>query len=163
MAHETLPLVIGIGDPGWGDDGAGVLAARRLRETLADSAEVFEAAAASPATVIEQWEGRDCVIVIDAFSAGVPAGSVVRINATGGVLPAALSHASAHGVGLPEVLAFGATMQRLPQRLILYALGGLRFEAGESLTPAAAKAVAEAVARIEAELLASARPVRDRR
>ncbi len=163
MAHETLPLVIGIGDPSWGDDAGGLLVVRRLRETLGDSAELFEAEAVSPATVIEQWEGRESVIVVDAFSAGVPAGSVVRINASGGVLPAALSHASAHGIGLPEVLAFAATMKRLPQRLILYALGGLRFEAGESLTPAAAKAVAEAVARIEAELLASAQPVRNRR
>jgi hydrogenase maturation protease len=153
-------LFIGIGNPLRGDDAAGLLAARALRRRedfgvsrppnppLADGdgIDVLELEG-EPVDLIEAWEGAELAFVADAVSSGAEPGTVHRIDATVGPLPAALAGPSTHALGLAEAVELGRALGRLPPRLIVYGIEGARFDAGvecDASVLAAAELVATA-------------------
>jgi hydrogenase maturation protease len=137
-------LFLGIGNPMRGDDAAGLLAARALRERGGDGIEVRELEG-EPVDLIEAWEGAGLVVVADAVTSGGEPGEVRRIDAGAGPLPAALAGPSTHLLGLSEAIELGRALGRLPDRLVVYGIEGKRFEAGAERS-AAVLAAAEWVA-----------------
>jgi hydrogenase maturation protease len=142
----TRRLFIGIGNPLRGDDAAGLLAARALRERGAGGIEVRELEG-EPVDLIEAWKGAELVIVADAVASGGEAGEVRRIDAGAEPLPAALAGPSTHVLGLCDAIELGRALERLPDRLVIYGIEGARFEPGAERSAAvlaAADWVAEA-------------------
>jgi hydrogenase maturation protease len=139
--------VIGIGNPLRGDDAAGLLVARRVRELAGDDVDVRELEG-EPSRLIDAWQGAATTVVADAARSGAAPGTVMRFDATEGPLPPSLSTTSTHALGLGDAVELARALGRLPSRLIVYAIEGARFGAGDTLTPAVTAAVdaaAEAV------------------
>lgn len=147
----TEPMVIGIGNPLRGDDAIGAEAAAVLRDRPEEVAEVFTHDG-EPSGLMDLWEGRGLVIVVDAVSSGNPPGTVLRMDAGVRELPADYFAASTHLIGLPEAVELARSLGRLPEGLVVYGIEAEAFEPGAGLSDAARKGVDEAVRRIEEEL-----------
>jgi hydrogenase maturation protease len=152
MAHvyACAVRIVGVGNPWRSDDGAGLAVARALRGTT-PGVEVLEREG-EPAALIEAWDGAHAAWVVDAVSSGAAPGTVHRFDATGSPLPAALFGASTHHLGLADAVELARALRRLPARLVVVGIEGASFEAGATLTPAVAGAVAEAVALVRNEI-----------
>ncbi|HEU4943010.1 MAG TPA: hydrogenase maturation protease, partial [Gaiellaceae bacterium] len=105
-----------------------------------------------PVSLVEAWNGAEEVFVVDAVRSGSPPGMVHRIDASTGPLPATLSAASTHTLGVGEAIELARALGRLPARLVLYGIEAESITAGAELTPSVAAAVDEAVDRLLDEL-----------
>jgi hydrogenase maturation protease len=145
------PLVIGCGNIDRGDDGAGVLVARRLRslgiEAEEQSGESF--------SLMESWQGFDTVIVIDALCSDHAPGEVRLWEATTRPIPKAETQCSTHAFGLYEAVELARTLDRLPDKLLIYGIEGKQFTPGARPSAEVEKAV-ESVAQQIAELVQAA-------
>ena len=137
-------MIIGIGTDTGGDDAAGLLAARRLRElgveALDYSGEVLG--------LIELWEGARSVILIDAMRSGRPPGAIAVLDARQAPLAREDFAVSTHGLGLAEAIALAAALGRLPERVVIYGIEGRNFSPGDVVSPEVLAAVEEAARRI---------------
>ena len=132
-------LIVGVGNPDRGDDGAGIHAARRLRP-LRRVAEVTDCS-----TLLDLWAEEDDVTVIDATSSGAEPGTIVRLDGLCDVL-APSAPRSTHSLGLAESVELARALGKLPSRLTVYGIEASSFHHGESLSPQVEAAV-ETLAR----------------
>jgi len=145
-------VVIGVGNPDAGDDGAGRLVARLLRDRdrraplpgLAVREGTGEATA-----LMEAWAGFDDVVVVDAcLGAGEP-GSVHRFEAHELERLTSLrprQHGSTHGFGVATAIDLARALGTLPGRLVVHAIEGRRFLTGEPLSAEVERAAHELAA-----------------
>jgi hydrogenase maturation protease len=152
--RSRLTLVLGIGNAWQGDDAAGLIAADRLRELAPAGIEVRELEG-EPVSLVEAWDGAADVYLIDAVRSGSPPGTVHRLDATDEALPATLSAASTHTLGIGEAIELARALGRLPRRVVLYGIEAESIHAGASLTPAVAAAVDEVIERLLEEVIPS--------
>ena len=143
-------LIIGYGNLDRGDDAAGLLAARGLR----DRGVVAISHSGDGLALLDMWEAAE-VVVIDAVL-GLEPGSV-RVFEGDEIEAAAETFPSTHDFGLREAVGLGRVLGRMPRRLTVYGIGGARFERGES---ASAEVIA-AVERVVDELSAKSLPAHD--
>jgi hydrogenase maturation protease len=105
--------IIGIGSP-FGDDAAGLEAARQLAADPPPGSEVVEADRPG-ATLIDLFAGADAAILIDAARSGAPAGTIHDLD-----LHALQSHPlgliSSHDLGVAAAVQLAATLGQLPPR-----------------------------------------------
>ena len=95
-------MVLGLGNEFAGDDAVGVLAARALEGQLEGVADVAETAASGLA-LLEDFDGYDRAIVIDAILTGrYPPGSIIELSLAD-LGPVAAP--SLHQAGMPELAA----------------------------------------------------------
>jgi hydrogenase maturation protease len=135
-------LVLCVGNPDRGDDGAGRLVAALLRGRVPADVVVAECDGGA-AGVIEAFSGVDCVFVIDAAVSGASAGTIHRVDcAAGEALPAGRA-ASSHGLGVAEAIALARMLGCLPRQCVVYAIEGARFDVGADVSPAVADAARE--------------------
>jgi hydrogenase maturation protease len=160
LVRDALPrpdgraqLIAGVGNAWRGDDAAGLVAARRLRELL-PSVRVVEVGG-DPAALLDAWAQAGLAIVIDAVRSGAPPGTIHRLDPEADSAPTALRFGSTHAIGLAEAIELGRVLDRLPAQLELYGIEGACYDAGAGLTPAVARAV-EALCGELCERLASA-------
>jgi len=95
-------LVLGLGNELAADDAVGLLAARAVREQVADAVDVVESSAAGMA-LIEIFDGYDRAIVVDSIRTGrEPPGTITELglDQIGRVVAPSL-----HQAGLPEMAA----------------------------------------------------------
>ena len=142
--------MIGIGNAWQGDDAAGLAAAQRLRDRVGDGVEVRELEG-EPVSLLEALDGAGEVFLVDAVRSGAQPGTVHRIEATDEPIPATLSAASTHTLGVGEAIELARALGRLPRRVVLYGIEAESLAAGSELTPAVARAVDEVVERVLAE------------
>ena len=152
-------LLIGIGNPLRRDDGAGLVAARRLRERLRpehatsapDGVEHADCTGELTA-LLELWAGRERVVVFDAASApALLPGSVLRLDGCRDPLPSHPAR-STHALGLAQAVELARALGALPERLTVYAIGAADFGHGEGLSADAERGVTAAVEAAQAEL-----------
>jgi hydrogenase maturation protease len=161
-------IVVGIGNPDRGDDAAGIMVARLLRDTLAaegkadlgHSIEVVEHDGELTA-LLSRFDGVSEAFLVDACASGgpgpaVPRGTVLRFDVSTTPLPQGELGLSTHGFGLAEAIELGRALGQLPSRSIVYAIGGESFEAGAPLSQPVAAAVAEVATRMLTEITAGA-------
>lgn len=135
-------MVIGVGNPGRGDDGAGPAVCDRL--TSIDAVVVDD-----PIDLLAQWQPTDRVAVVDATA---PAGCPGRVEVG---LPDADARpppvaASTHGIDVTTVIGIGRTLDRLPAELVVVGIEADRFDHGVPLSAPVEAAVARVVTAIEA-------------
>ncbi|HTS33180.1 MAG TPA: hydrogenase maturation protease [Thermoplasmata archaeon] len=154
---ETVPVVIGCGNEHRRDDACGLAAARLLRPVLEGRARVLECDGEAT-RLIDLWDGRGLVVVVDALQSGNPPGTVQRIEVGTEPLPAPLGATSTHGLSLAQGVALGRSLGRFPRRLVIYGIEAGDLEMGSGMTPAVSRGVDEVVARVELELRAPREP-----
>lgn len=137
-------LVIGIGNPDRGDDAAGVRVVRNVH-----GGRVIEWADCS--VLMDLWDRVDDVIVVDAMRSGLPPGSVCRFDAGLEPLPSR-AFPSSHSFGLAETVELARSLDRLPGRLIIYAIEVSDLSIGAQLSDDVAEAVERLAAEINAQL-----------
>ena len=152
-------LVIGLGNDQRGDDRAGLVVARRLHRAASEAGIDLREHQGEPTELLDDWRGREAVVLVDAMCSGMEAGTIRRFDATDRPLPLHSGRpASTHALGLEAAIELGRALQRLPARAIVYAVEGRAFEPGSLLSEevdAAIPALAEAVFREARRLGAS--------
>ena len=144
-------MVIGLGNPVRGDDIAGRLVARLLREMRHAEVTVAELDG-DAASLVPMLRAEDAVWLVDAARAGRSAGTIYRLDcAAGDALPPSAS-ASSHGLGVAEALALARALGSLPRRCVLYAIEGGDFTPGASPSAVVVMAARAVAARIAGEL-----------
>jgi hydrogenase maturation protease len=144
-------LIIGIGSDLRGDDAAGLVAARQLRNRVPSGVEVIEHHGDGTA-LITHWLEFDHVIVIDAMISGAETGVIRRIDALSDSLPPQLSASSTHSFGLEEALDLARQLNQLPKRLVVYGIEGKSFSMGTGLSSGVQEAVSVVVEQILQEV-----------
>jgi len=139
-------LIIGIGNEYRGDDAAGLIVVRRLKERLGDSFAVLEQSG-DGAALVETWRGAETVIIIDAVMSGATPGTIHRFDASAQPLPKNAFRCSTHAFGVAEAIELSRALSELPQSLIVYGIEGKNFAAGVGLSSEVEKAVDEVVRR----------------
>ncbi|MGZ8744790.1 MAG: hydrogenase maturation protease [Nocardioides sp.] len=155
------PLVIGLGSPDRGDDAVGRAVTRSVAARL-PGVEAVEHE--DPTGLLDLWEGRSPVVVVDAVCSGSPAGAVHWLE-TGPSGPPVSSRAwthvrgrgSTHAVGLADMVELGRVLGRLPERLVIVGVEAACFDHGAPLTPEVAVAVPAAAERVCAAVAAAGR------
>jgi hydrogenase maturation protease len=141
--------VIGVGNAYRGDDAAGLVVARRLRERGVEAIEQE----GEPVALIDVFAARDAVVLVDAVQSGAPPGTVHRFDVSDGPLPRELrGSTSTHAVGLGEAIELARALGRLPPRVVVYGVEGARFATGVGLSYEVETALAPLVEAISGEL-----------
>jgi hydrogenase maturation protease len=141
-------LVVGLGHPDRGDDAAGLVIARRVREQV-------------PAVPVVEWEGEmsglldlwggvGTVVVVDAVRGGPP-GRVLRLGDGGAALPPGTGRGT-HDLDLDDVVRLARVLGRAPRRLVVIGVTGTDFGAGRPLSTEVAEAIETATRAVLAEL-----------
>jgi hydrogenase maturation protease len=143
-------LVVGMGNPLRGDDGAGREVARRLREKDLLNVRVVETEGEATA-LLSLMEGSHVLYLIDACVSGARKESYHRIDLAKQDLPPAFN-LSSHGFGLAEAVALARTLGRLPDHCVVYAIEGERFDIGATLSEAVSRAIDAVVAALSQEI-----------
>ncbi|MGF1640437.1 MAG: hydrogenase maturation protease [Rhodospirillales bacterium] len=140
-------LVIGVGNPDRGDDGAGPRVAALLGTRGVDAI----AHRGDGLALIGLWTGRSRVVIVDAVAAGGPPGRVRRFDATERPLPRQAFAVSSHAIGLAEAVETARALQRLPGRLLVYGIEAGSFAPGAGLSAPVERACERLARRILTE------------
>jgi hydrogenase maturation protease len=147
MSDDDRPiLVLGLGNDILGDDGVGLVAARRLKEEVQEDVEVVESSEAGLA-LMELLEGYERALLLDAVLTGAhPPGTVLEFSATDFQT---VIGPSPHYAGLPEVLAMAKQLDiPFPQELCILAMEVENpYQVREGLSPSVEKSLAHFVER----------------
>jgi hydrogenase maturation protease len=147
------PIVIGVGNPDRGDDGVGPEAIRRLRGRV-PARVVVVTSDGDPGSLIELWAGHEPVVLIDAMSSGAEPGTVRRFAANDGSVPIPVrgGATSTHSLGPGAAIELARSLDRLPDRWVVFGIEGRRFDAGAPLSAEVARALPVVVERVLDEL-----------
>jgi hydrogenase maturation protease len=145
--------VIGLGNEFRGDDAVGLLAARRLRQSVRDRAGVIEAATAG-VELMELMQGARMVILIDAARSGQAPGTIHRFDASVSPIGGRIFSCSSHAIGTVDALELARAMGILPPTVIVYGIEADDTELGRPLSLAVAKALDQVVEQIAQECAA---------
>lgn len=142
-----LVRVIGIGNLTRGDDAAGLLVARRVRELSGGVVEVRETDAGG-ASLPDLMDGAERVILVDATQSGHPPGSVYRLDASASRVGREDFPCSTHDMGLADAIELARALGTLPKRVIIYGIEAGSVNAGAEPTEAVRDAIEVAARRI---------------
>lgn len=151
-------IVIGVGTDLRGDDGFGaaVVAGLRTQPNISAYAQLA-VCDGEPARLIDLWQGYRSALIVDAVRGGTERyGFVYRRDLTamiGPRGPGTEPRGNSHAAGLGAAVRLGQVLDRLPGRLILYAVHGRDFLLGVPLSDPVAMAVPELVNRIAREVV----------
>ena len=137
-------LVLCCGHPDRGDDAAGPLVARRLREKGMDACEQNGDAL----SLIDAWQGAGEVVLVDAVVTGKRPGTVSVWDALTAPVAGRPRVGSSHALGLAEAIALSRTLGALPRRLTLFGIEARRFELGEPPSKAVLRGVERAARKV---------------
>ena len=143
-------LLLGLGNTIMSDDAAGILVARRLRESTPSHVDVEETERAG-LRLLDLLTGYEEAILVDAIVTGeAPAGSVRRLSPE--QLPPSLTLASSHEVDLVTALQLGRELDiSLPAQVAIWTIEAEDpWTLGEGVSPAVADGVARCAKEIRA-------------
>jgi hydrogenase maturation protease len=144
--------IIGCGNLDRGDDAAGLLVARRLREIGVEilEVEIIEESGDS-FSLMDCWVGFEHMILVDATAPSGTPGQIRVWNADANPWPEDVFRCSTHAFGVREAVELARIMNRLPQSLLIYGIEGKQFSFGAPISPEVERSV-ESVAQQVLEL-----------
>ncbi len=151
------PVVLGVGEPFRGDDGAGPEVVRRLRGRVPSTVRLIERVA-TPTDLIDRWDGAPLAVLVDAGRSGAPAGSVRRLDLAELAAAPSGGSTSSHGLSVRDAVELGRCLGRLPERFALFLIEVARTGTGQGLSPQVEEGVEEAARRIARELESALAP-----
>ena len=144
----SLPLVIAIGNRFRGDDGVGGAVLDALAAHPQAAALDLLELDGEPTRLIDAWDGRPHVVVVDAVvDASRRVGEVVVIAArrggesVGDALAGWTAGVSSHSAGIAEAVRLGEVLDRMPADLTVVGVVGGDFGDGPGLSPPVAAAI----------------------
>lgn len=146
-------VVIGIGNQLRGDDGAGLEAARRVRDCELSTSITVHLHEGDAVGLLSLWDKADAALLIDAVRSGAPPGTIHRLDASHAPLPSPVRQASSHTLGIAEAIELARALGTLPPTIRVYGIEGGRFEAGAELTIRIASALDTLVRELRVEAL----------
>lgn len=152
-------LVLGLGNPLMGDDGAGIEALGLFRETygVPPGAEIVDGGTLG-LHLLDRFDGCSRVLVADAVTCGARPGDVVRLE--GEDLDAVFSRCvSPHELGFNDVFAALTLLGRAPERLVVLGIEPARVALGIGLSEPARRALPRLVEAMAEELRSWGVPV----
>jgi hydrogenase maturation protease len=147
-------LIIGCGNPDRGDDAAGLLAVRRLRELGCEAVEYT----GEGTGLLDFFEGAAEVVLVDAAVTGAAPGAIHVWDSAEALPEWAALGASSHHFGIAQGLRLAAALGCLPEKLVIYGIEGRSFGIGEAPSPEVIRAVEEVARRIASGHAASGGP-----
>lgn len=141
MNNEKF-LILGIGNKYRSDDGAGIACAEIIKKSKIENFDV-KFIDGEGTGIMEEWNGYDKVIIIDAVKKEGSSGKIHEINANEEILESDFFHYSSHAFGLAEAINVSKVMNKLPELLIVYGIEGEHFQFDTKLTSKIEKAVAK--------------------
>ncbi|HET6377463.1 MAG TPA: hydrogenase maturation protease [Methylocella sp.] len=151
MERRTRRIILGIGNPLRGDDGAGRLAARLLQQRLPRGAGIVELSG-DGAEVLRYLQDAGEAFLIDACASGAAPGAIHRFDAAREPLPQIAFSLSSHGFGAGEAIGLARALGVLPKRCIVYAIEGRSYALGASLSAPVLAAVHKVAERLAGEI-----------
>ena len=145
-------VVIGVGNPDRGDDGAGIEVVRRARKRVPKGVTVIESPG-DAAALMDAWAGHKSAIVVDAAAPRGAPGRVLRLEAHGEPLKSGFFAATTHDLGVEHAVEFSRALGRLPGRVVIYGVEGRSFGHAEPMS----KEVEEALDGVVDAVIAEAR------
>lgn len=143
-------LVLCLGNPDRGDDAIGPAVAKRLEGRLPPGA-VLSARSGDMLALIDDWQGYDALICVDAAAPSAGPGTVHRVDLGVEDLPRDVAVVSSHAFGLGEAVTLARTLGLAPPEIVVYAVEGATFEPGAPISPQAAGAIPLVAERVAAE------------
>ncbi len=127
-------LILGCGNRERSDDAAGLLVpgCRPVQ---------------NPLDLMEEWQGHDDVVVVDAVVSGAPPGTIIEWDAISCPLRAVEFRCSTHGFGVAEAVELARALGRLPAKLTIFGIEGRDFTPGGAPSVEVLEAVERLAAR----------------
>jgi hydrogenase maturation protease len=150
---SRIPLVLGFGNILLGDDGAGVRLVTRLGQELGPGVAHFIDGGTMSFSLLPYVEMADSMLIVDAAHLDQPPGTVRLLE--GSAMDAFLKttrRRSVHEVGLIDLLDMARLHGCLPRQRALLCVQPQTIDWGETLSPAVAAALPEALAQARAAL-----------
>lgn len=150
---QTDILIIGIGNIFRGDDAVGLAAAGLLREMQFPGVRVLEVDG-DMTRLLDEWQGAEKVLVIDAVTSKSPAGAIFRFDAHEQPLPQKMfaTCCSCHAFGVAQQIEIARSLHQLPSCLIVYGVEGQDFTLGAKLSPEVQEVLPRLLEQIQREL-----------
>ena len=145
-------MIIGVGNLDRGDDAAGRLVARALRQRLPPQVSVCEMSGEATGLLAKMTQAPT-VFFIDACMSGGQAGDIQRIDLRHQALPAQQPDMSSHGFGLMAAIDLASILGQLPQTCIIYAIEGENYAFGAAVSSSVQQAIDQVVSRVEDEIV----------
>ncbi|MFN0280576.1 MAG: hydrogenase maturation protease [Kineosporiaceae bacterium] len=143
-----MTLVLGLGSPDRGDDGAGPAVVDQVRALRLPGVRVR--VVGDPSRLLEAWSGEPDVVVVDAVRADdEPAGTVLAIELGRHVrtpAPMPTGSGGTHTLGLTDAVRLARALDALPRRLLVVGIVGRTFTLGAGLSDPVRAAVESAAA-----------------
>ena len=147
----TALTVIGVGSRLRGDDAIGPLVIDALSQLTHSQVELVDAGSDSLG-ILEYFEGREHVILIDACQMGKEAGCIVEFDPTQIDLILKDDPISLHGLGLAESLKMADSLNMLPNDLKIIGIEPESIQFSGSLSAPVQRALKMAVEIVEDKL-----------
>lgn len=147
MAPERT-LILGVGNPLMGDDGAGIEAVRMLAEANLP-ANITVKDAATPGWALVEWiKDWPAVVIVDAMRMGLEPGEWQSFDAGDVRFTSSEGAVSLHDSDLAGGLALAEALDLLPPQLTFYGIEPESTEHGMRLSPAVSANLPEMVKNI---------------
>lgn len=130
---KSRTLIIGIGNKLRGDDAAGLLALKKIKELAPEGIDVIENNG-DGAELINKWAGRDKVILIDAVVSGSPPGTIHKFSSPGPIVPTEMFKFSTHLFSVPQAIYLSASLGNLPKELTIYGIEAKSLDYGAQVS-----------------------------
>ena len=127
-------LIVGIGNPFRGDDGAGWAVIDALEKKI-KSGVMLRKIHGDIVELMDIFEHYSSVYLVDACCMDAPPGFWQRINAHRHTLPLDNPQTSTHGLSLSQAIALAKTLDQVPSKLSIYAITGDQYNIGTTLSP----------------------------
>ena len=128
-------VIVGVGNPLRGDDGAGPAVIRALHRLGLGRSVTLTESGGDAAELLELWDGARQAVVVDAIRSGAPPGSVHVLGHPGREELPSLRGVSVHGLGLATAIGLARELGRLPSRLTVIGIEAGRCELGAPMSP----------------------------
>ncbi len=149
-ALNFRPLIIGIGNDMRGDDAVGCEVVRRFANMASPDWDVCQAEDDALA-LMDAWQERRAVIIVDATQPAGSPGKIQRLDANMGPLNNIMNDVSSHGLGLGHSLELARSMGKMPTQCLLFVVEGVDFSAGAGISPDVERAIPEVIDQIVQE------------
>ena len=141
-----------------GDDGLGPLIIAAMRkEGMIDTDLVQKDG--EGATLIDAWNGRQSVVLVDALSSGKQPGRIHFLDVGVVHIPRVMFPFSSHTFGVAEAIALSRQLGILPPRFVLAGIEGESFALGQGLSLAVQRSVPEFLRLLRERIDAIVHPI----
>lgn len=127
-------IVVGIGNPYRGDDGAGFAVIDGLEKSLSSSVKLLKLRG-DIAELIDIFANYQTVYLVDACRSNEEQEDWRRLDVQKESIKDENPQTSTHGFGITQAISLAKNLDKLPDKLILYAINGNQYSISDVISP----------------------------